>query len=391
MVTMRDVRRTIPGRVYLETLPFDLPERGRMVGNVNCPWHDDRHASLTVNLEKMVFYCHACCQGGKILESSVKPLSPGKPAFQSRPLAVPGKRQTWTEVPVFGGEVPQAPDFTYREMWRDRGCLLLKHECGLWSRLKRECGRAVKGFRLVCWQWSCPECFVRLRDWWLQRFMSESRPVEAFVFIQDNWSIQGVLKKLAYLAKKAGSKLEYALIASPYGRYLFLRGIRQVFEADPLTFEDIFPPNVEINYGPSEQQLKYAYWNALDHDGKPVEHRRKIRLSRNFLSDENEKKAKRKENKEIARAVAEIKEEIYTNAGEEAPMRGSKKGHWETYLCKLEDLVKKEEAKGAYVHWVSNDYVEFIWPEESEKPEPVPGGKRWEDMQPHLVADEVWQ
>ena len=368
MITMvRD--RKIPKVVYMETLPFDLPNGGRSNGNVNCPWHEDRHASLSVDFEKMVFYCHACCQGGRILESSVKPLSPGKPAFQLKPFHLPRwKRQTWTEVPVFGGVAPQAPAFTYRDMWLQRGRLTDKSQCGLQTRVKYGGGKSKKGFRLVCWQWACADCFNRLRDWWLQRLMSESHKAEAFVFIRDNWSLEAVLKKLSRLAKQSGNKLERALITAPSGRYLFLRGIRQVFETDLLAFEDIFPPNVEINYNPTEQQLRYAYWNALDHDGSSIDHRRKIRLSRNFLSDENDEKAEYKVKKENEKVMAELHEEIMKDASEEekhaaAPKGG--KGHWSTFFVPLEDIVEVEEKKGAIAHWISRDYVEFIWPDES--------------------------
>jgi hypothetical protein len=30
----------------------------------HCPWHDDRHPSLEIDIDKLVWYCHACRDGG---------------------------------------------------------------------------------------------------------------------------------------------------------------------------------------------------------------------------------------------------------------------------------------------------------------------------------------
>lgn len=40
--------------------------------SARCPWHDDRIASLSVNLDSGLWYCHACCFGGSPLEYEMR-------------------------------------------------------------------------------------------------------------------------------------------------------------------------------------------------------------------------------------------------------------------------------------------------------------------------------
>jgi putative DNA primase/helicase len=48
-----------------ESLPYAIRWSGSE-GRTNCPLHDDKHPSFSVNYEEGVWYCHAGCGGGKI-------------------------------------------------------------------------------------------------------------------------------------------------------------------------------------------------------------------------------------------------------------------------------------------------------------------------------------
>jgi hypothetical protein len=40
------------------------PLRGKRRGLVRCIWHEDRTPSFSVDLDKLIFYCHSCGVGG---------------------------------------------------------------------------------------------------------------------------------------------------------------------------------------------------------------------------------------------------------------------------------------------------------------------------------------
>ena len=51
-------------------------------GLAHCPLHEDKHASLSVNRQRGLWFCHACADGGTARQFAeirgVPPLTPGK-------------------------------------------------------------------------------------------------------------------------------------------------------------------------------------------------------------------------------------------------------------------------------------------------------------------------
>jgi DNA primase len=50
----------------LTRLGFDLQRAGRQL-KTTCPFHDDAHPSLTVNVDRNAWYCWPCGRGGDAL------------------------------------------------------------------------------------------------------------------------------------------------------------------------------------------------------------------------------------------------------------------------------------------------------------------------------------
>lgn len=48
-----------------ERTDLDIPE-DKVEISVRCPFHDDRHPSLSINFSKQVFFCHTCNEGGSL-------------------------------------------------------------------------------------------------------------------------------------------------------------------------------------------------------------------------------------------------------------------------------------------------------------------------------------
>ena len=49
----------------LSNIGLDIPE-GRVEVSIKCPLHDDRLPSLSINLDKGMWICHAGCGQGKL-------------------------------------------------------------------------------------------------------------------------------------------------------------------------------------------------------------------------------------------------------------------------------------------------------------------------------------
>lgn len=58
-----EIRRNIDIVALMQAHGIDLQERGREWTG-RCPFHDDRHPSMSVNPIKNVYHCHACGAGG---------------------------------------------------------------------------------------------------------------------------------------------------------------------------------------------------------------------------------------------------------------------------------------------------------------------------------------
>jgi len=71
-LTARNQGRFAKGRLpspssYYQQLA-NHPLQGRTWRTVRCPFHDDKHASLSINIENGGFVCHACnARGGDVL------------------------------------------------------------------------------------------------------------------------------------------------------------------------------------------------------------------------------------------------------------------------------------------------------------------------------------
>jgi hypothetical protein len=62
---VEDARRVPIDRVLIH-LGFDLQRTGRQL-RTTCPFHDDAHPSLTVNVDRNAWYCWPCGRGGDAL------------------------------------------------------------------------------------------------------------------------------------------------------------------------------------------------------------------------------------------------------------------------------------------------------------------------------------
>ena len=258
------------------------------------------------------------------------------------------------------------PDgFIYDTLWRQRKKLPVKSECGLWSRLKKINNQAHHAVALRCMQWSCPECFVILRKWWHGRIMVEAESIDAVVYIQKKQSLNKYIQKLKRVVKKAEGHLEYVLIDNPQGLFLFLKGIER-----EISLSDYLPAGAKVNAPVTREQLSFYLWQALNHDGQLIDHRRKIKMSRGFMEYENQKKAEKKameeaEKSRVESASADECDRVDDGSGEVKNTGGGigDKGKWETYPMSLKELAEREEKKGAILHWRTADYVEFEWPD----------------------------
>ncbi len=78
-----------------------------------CPFHDDDRTSLSVNVRKRLFNCHACGTGGNIIKlvQLLDPelQNPRKAALKAAELSGIGAKPTREEAPV-RGSVPSAPE-----------------------------------------------------------------------------------------------------------------------------------------------------------------------------------------------------------------------------------------------------------------------------------------
>jgi hypothetical protein len=89
--------------VELAERHLDLaPLRSRRRGNVRCRWHDDRNASLAVDLDNALFHCHGCHVGGGLAkfrelvgESRPIPITRRGHPGRNEPLWVVVRREAW--------------------------------------------------------------------------------------------------------------------------------------------------------------------------------------------------------------------------------------------------------------------------------------------------------
>jgi hypothetical protein len=66
MIRAREIRRFFEHHFSGQTIPY----RDQVV--LRCPFHDDKHASLSINLQEGVWTCHAGCGQGGLIEFEMR-------------------------------------------------------------------------------------------------------------------------------------------------------------------------------------------------------------------------------------------------------------------------------------------------------------------------------